>query len=72
MAIDITYIPMKKGFMYLADIIDLNIGFVINWSLSNTIEDEWICETVKEAILLHGKPEILNSDQEVSLPQMPT
>ena len=62
-AIDITYIPMKKGFMYLAAIIDLNSRFVINWSLSNTMEAEWICETVKEAILLHGKAEILNSDQ---------
>ncbi len=62
-AIDITYIPMKKGFMYLVAIIDLNSRFVINWSLSNTMEAEWICETVKEAILLQGKPEILNSDQ---------
>ena len=62
-AIDITYIPMKKGFMYLVAIIDLNSRFVVNWSLSNTMEAEWISATVKEAILLHGKPEILNSDQ---------
>lgn len=62
-AIDITYIPMKKGFMYLVAIIDLNSRYVVNWSLSNTMEAEWICETVKEAVRLHGKPEILNSDQ---------
>jgi len=62
-AIDITYIPMKKGFMYLAAIIDLNSRFVINWSLSNTMEAEWICQIIKEAIDVHGKPEILNSDQ---------
>lgn len=62
-AIDITYIPMKKGFMYLTAIIDLNSRYVVNWSLSNTMEAEWICETVKEAIAIHGKPEILNSDQ---------
>lgn len=62
-AIDITYVPMKKGFMYLAAIIDLNSRFVINWTLSNTMEAEWICQTIKEAISVHGKPEILNSDQ---------
>ena len=37
-AADITYVPMKKGFLYLMAIIDLHSRFVLNWSLSNTLE----------------------------------
>jgi putative transposase len=62
-AIDITYIPMAKGFMYLAAIIDLYSRYVVNWSVSNTMEAGWIVQLVKEAIERHGAPEILNSDQ---------
>ena len=62
-AVDITYIPMKKGFMYLAAIIDLYSRYVVNWSLSNTMDAAWICDTIKEGIARHGKPEIINSDQ---------
>lgn len=62
-AIDITYIPMKKGFMYLAAIIDLHSRYIVNWSLSNTMDAGWIVQLVREAIHRHGKPRILNSDQ---------
>jgi putative transposase len=62
-AIDITYVPMRKGFMYLCAIIDLNTRYVINWSLSNTMTAEWCKEVVQEAISIHGKPSIINSDQ---------
>jgi len=62
-AIDITYIPMKKGFMYLAAIIDLHSRYVVAWSLSNSMTSEWVCSLVKEAVRRHGKPEIINSDQ---------
>lgn len=62
-AMDITYIPMKKGFMYLTAIIDLHSRFVIHWSLSNTMTAEWCTEVLKEAIEKHGKPEIFNTDQ---------
>lgn len=62
-AVDITYIPMKKGFMYLTAIIDLYSRYVVNWSVSNTMAAAWISETIKEAIRQHGKPEIINSDQ---------
>jgi len=62
-AIDITYIPMKKGFMYLIAIIDLYSRYVVNWSLSNSMTAEWCVEVVEEAIKIHGKPEIFNSDQ---------
>jgi putative transposase len=62
-AIDITYIPMKKGFMYLFAIIDIYSRFVVGWSLSNTMTAEWCVECVNQAIAEHGKPEIINSDQ---------
>lgn len=59
-ATDITYLPMKKGFMYLCAIIGLHSRFVVNWSVSNTMSAEWVCETLREAITRYGKPEILN------------
>jgi putative transposase len=62
-AIDITYIPMRRGFMYLCAVIDLHTRFVVNWSVGNTMSAEWCCAVVKEAIALHGEPEIINSDQ---------
>ena len=62
-AMDITYIPMKKGFMYLTAIIDLNSRYVVNWSLSNNMSAEWCTEVVTEAIKKHGVPEIFNTDQ---------
>jgi len=62
-AIDITYIPMKRGFMYLFAIIDLYSRYVIDWSLSNTMTAEWCTSVSKEAISRYGKPEIINSDQ---------
>jgi putative transposase len=61
--IDITYVPIKGGYMYLIAIIDLYSRFVVGWSLSNTMEAEWCVEVVNKAIKEHGKPEILNSDQ---------
>lgn len=62
-ATDITYIPMAKGFMYLTAIIDVYSRKVMNWSLSNTMDAEWCAELIEEAVLLHGKPEIINTDQ---------
>ena len=62
-ATDITYIPMKKGFLYLTAVIDLHTRFVVNWSLSNTMDAKWCAECLNEAVELHGKPEIINTDQ---------
>ena len=50
-AIDITYIPMKKGFMYLGAIIDLYSRYVVNWSVSNTMEAAWIVELVGRGVI---------------------
>ena len=62
-AIDITYIPMKHGFMYLTAIIDLYSRFVVAWDISNSLDAENILSVLKQAIKRHGKPEIINSDQ---------
>jgi putative transposase len=62
-ATDITYIPMEKGFMYLSAIIDLHSRYVVNWSLSNSMEAEWCKQVYEEAVAMHGAPEILNTDQ---------
>lgn len=61
--IDITYLPMAKGFMYLFAIIDVYTRFIVGWGISNTMTAEWCASITKEAILTHGKPEIINSDQ---------
>lgn len=62
-AIDITYIPMAKGFMYLTAIIDVYSRYIVGWGLSNTLNADASIKVLKTAILTHGKPEIVNSDQ---------
>lgn len=62
-AADITYIPMKKGFVYLFAILDWYSRRVIAWRLSNTLTTDFCVEAVKEGIELYGKPEIFNTDQ---------
>lgn len=62
-AMDITYIPMAKGFMYLVAIIDLYSRYVVNWSVSNTMTAEWCRDVFQEAVRMHGPPDIINTDQ---------
>jgi putative transposase len=62
-AVDITYIPMQRGFMYLFAIIDLYSRFVVGWSLSNSMSAQWCVDTIEQAIAQHGVPKIINSDQ---------
>ena len=62
-AIDITYIPMNQGFMYLTAIIDLYSRYIVSWGLSNSLDAESSLRVVREAVETHGTPEILNSDQ---------
>jgi len=62
-ATDITYIPMIRGYLYLVAIIDLYSRFVVGWSLSNTMESDWCRQTLEDAVGVHGKPDILNTDQ---------
>jgi putative transposase len=62
-AIDITYIPMNKGFMYLIAIIDLYSRYVVGWSVSNTMDAQWCKQCLENSIKINGKPEIINTDQ---------
>src|SRR5665213_825844 len=59
---DITYIPMKHGFMYLTAVIDWYSRYVLSWRLSNTMEERFCLEALEEA-LGQGRPEIFNTDQ---------
>jgi putative transposase len=61
--IDITYIRMERGFMYLMGIIDVHSRYVLHWSVSNTMDKRWCCEVLKDAIAMYGVPEICNTDQ---------
>ena len=62
-ATDITYIPMRKGFMYLCAVMDLHTRYVVNWNISNSMSAEWCKQVMEEAIENNGKPQIANSDQ---------
>ena len=59
---DITYIPMRHGFMYLAAVIDWRSRYVLSWELSNTMENLFCVEAL-EGALRRGQPEIFNTDQ---------
>ncbi len=62
-AMDITYIPLAGSHMYLVAIIDVYSRYIAGWSLSNTMTTRWCRECLEEAIMRHGAPEILNTDQ---------
>jgi len=62
-AMDITYIPMARGFVYLAAVIDWFSRRVLSWRLSITMEVAFCLEAVEEALSRHGRPEIFNTDQ---------
>jgi putative transposase len=62
-AMDITYIPMARGFVYLAAVVDWFSRRVLAWRVSITMETEFCVEAVEEALAKHGKPEIFNTDQ---------
>jgi putative transposase len=61
--VDITYLPMKRGFLYLVAIMDWRTRKVLAWRISNTCEAEFCVEALNEAIDRFGPPEIMNSDQ---------
>ena len=60
---DITYIPMKRGFLYLTAIIDVYSRYVVGWGLSNSLDAANSLKVLQKAIADFGKPEIVNSDQ---------
>ena len=62
-AMDLTYIPMARGFVYLAAVVDWFSRRVLAWRLSITMEAEFCIEALEEALARHGRPEIFNTDQ---------
>jgi putative transposase len=62
-AMDITYIPMARGFVYLAAVVDWFSRRVLAWRVSITLEVDFCLEAVEAALARHGKPEIFNTDQ---------
>jgi len=62
-AIDITYIRMQKGFMYMTAIIDVYSRYIVGWGLHNSLHAENVVEVLNRAVGTYGKPKVLNSDQ---------
>ena len=62
-ATDITYIPMARGFVYLAAIVDWYSRRVLSWRVSITMESDFCIEALEEAFERYGRPEIFNTDQ---------
>ena len=60
---DITYVPFKKGFLYLVAVMDWHSRKVLSWRLSNTMTPDFCVAALEEALALYGTPEIFNTDQ---------
>jgi len=60
---DITYIPMRRGFLYRVAIMDWHSRKVLSWRLSNSMEADFCVEALKEALDRYGPPKIMNTDQ---------
>lgn len=61
--VDITYLPMRRGFLYLVAIMDWHTRMVLSWRISNTQDADFCVEALNEAIYRFGPPDIMNSDQ---------
>ncbi|WP_182506190.1 IS3 family transposase [Brucella anthropi] len=62
-AMDLTYVPMARGFVYLCAVVDWFSRRVLSWRLSITMEADFCIEAVEEALARYGKPDIFNTDQ---------
>ena len=62
-SVDITYLAMKSGFMYLSAIIDVYSRYIVGWQLSNTLDKENQTQLLHASVAKYGKPGIINSDQ---------
>lgn len=62
-AMDITYIPMSRGFVYLAAVLDWATRRILAWRVSISMNTDFCIEAVEEALAKYGKPEIFNTDQ---------
>ncbi len=59
---DITFVPVRNGFLYLVAIIDWATRKVLSWRLSNTMHADFCVDALNEAIAKYGPPEIMNTD----------
>ncbi len=66
-AMDLTYIPMARGFVYLCAVVDWFSRKVLSWRLSITMEAAFCIEAVEEALARHGRPEIFNTDRGIAV-----
>ena len=62
-SMDITYIPMKKGYLYLVAIIDWYSRYIVGWELSNTLDNDFCVRSLRDSFERYCKPEIVNTDQ---------
>ena len=62
-ALDITYLPMKRGFVYLVAVLDWASRRVLAWQLSNTLTPDFCVDALETAMTRYGVPEIVNTDQ---------
>lgn len=62
-AMDITYLPMKRGFVYLTVVLDWATRRILSWRLSNSLTADFCVEALEEAMARYGRPEIMNTDQ---------
>jgi putative transposase len=62
-ALDITYLPMRRGFLFLVAVMDWYSRKILSWRLSNTMHADFCIEALQEAITRYGEPEIVNTDQ---------
>ena len=60
---DITYIPLRQGFMYLVAVMDWHSRLVLSWRLSNTLDTEFCLAALDDALTTYGRPDIFNTDQ---------
>jgi putative transposase len=60
---DVTYLPMRRGFLYLVAIMDWATRKVLAWRISNTMDAGFCVEALQDAMARHGKPQIFNTDQ---------
>ncbi|BAV63109.1 transposase [Sphingobium cloacae] len=69
---DVTYIPMRRGFLYLVAIMDWATRKVLAWQLSNTMDAGFCVTALEEALARFGRPEIFNTDKAANLPASPS
>jgi len=62
-SVDITYVPMEKGFLYKVAFIDWYSRYILSYRISNTLDTDFVLDALRDAIQRYGAPQIINSDQ---------